>query len=44
MDLNEAEDIKKKWQNTQNYKKNLNVPDNQDHVITRIEPNILNVK
>ena len=41
MDLNEAEDIKKKWQNTQNYKKNLNVPDNHDGVITHLEPDIL---
>ena len=46
MDLNKAVDIKKKCQNTQNYKKkkNLNVPDNHDRVITHIEPNILNVK
>ena len=43
MDLTEAEDIKKRWQeNTEElYKKNLNDPDNHDGVITRLEPDIL---
>ena len=43
MDLKEAEDIKKKWQEyTEDlYKKDLNDPDNQDGVITHLEPDIL---
>ena len=42
MDLTEAEDIKKRWQEyTELYKKDLNDPDNQDGVITHLEPNIL---
>ena len=43
MDLTEAEDIKKKWQeNTDElYKKDLHVSDNHDGVITHLEPNIL---
>ena len=42
MDLTEAEDIKKRWQeNTELYKKDLNGPDNHDGVITHLEPDIL---
>ena len=42
MDLTEAEDIKKRWEeNTQLYKKDLNDPDNRDGVITHLEPDIL---
>ena len=42
-DLTEAEDIKKRWQEyTKNlYKKDLHNPDNQDGVITHLEPDIL---
>ena len=41
--LTEAEDIKERWQeNTEKqYKKDLNDPDNQDGVITHLEPDIL---
>ena len=42
MDLTEAEDIKKRWQEyTELYKKDLNDPDNHDGVITDLEPDIL---
>ena len=43
MDLTEAEDIKKRWQEytEELYKKNLNDPDNHNGVITRLEPDIL---
>ena len=43
MDLTEAEDIKKKWQeNTEElYKKELHDQDNHDGVITHLEPDIL---
>ena len=43
MDLTEAEDIKKRWQeNTEEpYKKDLHDPDNHDGVITDLEPDIL---
>ena len=42
MDLTEAEGIKWRWKNTQNYtKKNLNDPDNHDSVITHVEPDVL---
>ena len=43
MDLREAEDIKKRWQEytEELYKKDLNDPDNQDGVITHLEPDIL---
>ena len=43
MDLTEAEDIKKRWQEytEELYKKDLNDPDNQDGVITHLEPDIL---
>ena len=43
MDLTEAEDIKKRWQEytEELYKKNLHDPDNHDGVITDLEPDIL---
>ena len=43
MDLTEAEDIKKKWQEytEELYKKDLHDPDNHDGVITHLEPDIL---
>ena len=42
MDLTEAEDIKKRWQEyTELYKKDLHDPDNYDGVITHLEPDIL---
>ena len=43
MDLTEAEDIKKRWQEytKQVYKKELHDPDNHDGVITHPEPDIL---
>ena len=43
MDLIEAEDIKKRWQeNTQGlYKKDFHDPDNHDGVISHLEPDIL---
>ena len=39
MDLTEAEDIKKKWQEytEELYKKDINDPDNHDGVITHLE-------
>ena len=42
MELIEAEDIKKRWQeNTELYKKDLHDPDNHNGVITHLEPDIL---
>ena len=42
MDLTEAEDIKKRWQEyTELYKKDLHDPDNHGGVITHLEPAIL---
>ena len=42
MDITEAEDIKKRWQEyTELYKKDLHDPDNHDGVITHLEPAIL---
>ena len=43
MDLTEAEDIKKRWQEytEEPHKKDLNDPDNHDGVITHLEPDIL---
>ena len=42
MDLTEAEDIKKRWQEyTELYKKDLNDPDNHECVTTYLELNIL---
>ena len=46
MNLTEAEDIKKRWQEytEELYKKDLHDPDNHDDVITHLEPNILECK
>ena len=49
MDLTEAEDIKKRWQQhteeiEKKKKKELNGPDNHDGVITHLEPDILECK
>ena len=46
MDLTEAEDIKKRWQEytEELYKKDLHDPDNHDGVITDLEPDILGGK
>jgi len=43
MDLTEAKDIKKRWQEytEELYKKDLKDPDNHDGVITHLEPDIL---
>jgi len=43
MDLTEAEDIKKRWQEytEELYKKDLHDPDNHNGMITHLEPNIL---
>ena len=43
MDITEAEDIKKRWQEytEELYKKDLHDPDNYNGVITHLEPNIL---
>ena len=43
MDLTEAEDIKKTWQEytEELYKKDLHDPDNHDGVISHLEPDIL---
>ena len=42
MDLTEAEDVKKRWQEyTELYKKYLNDPDNHYGVIAHLEPHIL---
>ena len=41
MDLTEAKDIKKRWQDyTEFYKNDLNDPDNHDGIITHLEPDI----
>ena len=46
MDLTEAEDIKKRWQEytEELYKKYLHDPDNHNDVITYPEPDILEYK
>ena len=46
MDLTEAEDIKKRWQEytEELYRKDLHDPDNHDGVITYLEPDILECK
>ena len=46
MDLTEAEDIEKRWQEytEELYKKDLRDPDNQDGVIIHLEPDILECK
>ena len=43
MDLTEAEDMKKRWQEytEELYKKDLHDPDNHNSVITHLEPDIL---
>ena len=43
MDLTEADDIKKRWQEytEELYKTALNDPDNNDGVVTHLEPDIL---
>ena len=46
MDLTEAEDIKKRWQEytEELYKEDLHDPDNHEGVITHLEPDILECK
>ena len=46
MDLTEAEDMKKRWQEytEELYKKDLHDPDNHDDVITQLESDILECK
>ena len=46
MELTEAEDIKKRWQEytEELYKKDLNDPDKHGGVITHLEPDIWNAK
>ena len=46
MDLKEAADIQKRWQEytEEPYKKDLHDPDNHDCVVTHLEPDIWNVK
>ena len=46
MDLTEAEDIKKRWQEyiEEPYKRDLYDPDNHNGVITHLEPDILECK
>ena len=45
LDLTEAEDIKKRWQEyTELYKKDLCDPDNYSGMITNLEPDILECK
>ena len=46
MDLTEAENIKKRWQQYTEklYKKDLNNPDNHNSVITHLDPDILECK
>ena len=46
MDLTEAEDIKKRWQEytEEQHKKDFHDPDNHDGVITHLEPDILECK
>ena len=45
IDLTEAEDIKKRWQEyTELYKKEFHDQDNHDGVITHLEPDILECK
>ena len=43
MDLTEAEDIKKKWQEYTEklYRKDLNDPDNHDGMVTHLDPDFL---
>ena len=41
MDLIQAEDINKRWQEYTKYKKDLNDPDNHNDVITHLKPDIM---
>ena len=43
IDLREAEDIKKRWQEyiEELYKKDLHDPDNHDRMLTYLEPDVL---
>ena len=43
MDLTEAEDIKRRWQEytKELYKRDLNDPDNHNGVITHLDPDVL---
>ena len=42
MDLTEAEDVKKRWQEyIELYKKGINDTDNHDGVVTHLEPDVL---
>ena len=41
MDTTEAEDIKKRQEYTEIYRKDLHDPDNHDGMITRLEPDML---
>ena len=45
MDLTEADDIQKRWQEyTEVYNKDLHDPENHEGVITHLEPDILECK
>ena len=46
MDLTEAEDIKKRWQEytEEQYKKDFNDPDKHEGMITHLEPDIQSMK
>ena len=46
VDLTEAEDIKKRWQEytEELYKKDLHDPGNHDGIVTHLEPDILECK
>ena len=46
MDLTQEEDIKKRWQEYMEelYRKHLHDPDNQDGVVTHLQPDILEYK
>ena len=45
MDLTEAQDFKKRWQDTRRlHKKDFNDLDNHDGVITHLQPDILDCK
>ena len=45
VDITEAEDMKKRWQEyTGLYKRHLNDPDNQNGVLTHLEPHLLGCK
>ena len=44
IDLTEAEDIMKLWQEYREYKKDLHDPDNHKGIITKLEPDILECK